>query len=251
MKVKPNWRGDNIAQPLLKSEAQMIDNMDMLHPVTGVALICIGASVQMGLSDVLIVLNETSSGTPLVLTIVGMIIFFLSGFGAVAALKENLFLLKTFSGMMLMLFIIEIIVGISAYSYRDKLQRVLSRNFLILLNQYGSDKEITKGLDLLHQKFQCCGAQNFTDWFNSTFGKSTSSVPMSCCKNIQQKCGDHPLENSENIYKEGCVEKMRNWIGDHIGVIGAVGVGFGVAQICGILFSWWLVKILQEDYVTL
>ncbi|KAM3916998.1 CD63 antigen-like [Leptodactylus fuscus] len=219
--------------------------------VTGVALICLGASVQMKLSDISIVVAETSSGAPVVLTIVGMIIFFLSGFGAVAAIKENNVLIKSFTGIMLLIFVIEIIVGMSAYSYSDKIQRNVLNRFLKMLNKYGVDKKISRGVDGVQQEFQCCGANNFTDWFNVSSRIPQNAVPSSCCRSVQQKCGEGALEHSERLYTEGCVLKMKLWISEHFGLIGAVGVGLGLSQILGILFSCLLVKMLQEKYESL
>ncbi|KAM8934467.1 CD63 antigen-like [Pelodytes ibericus] len=220
----------------------------LLFWITGIVLICVGALVQLRLSDVSVVLAEASSGAPLVLTIVGMIIFLLSGFGAVAALKENDVLIKIFSGIMLLIFFVEIVVGISAYSYRDRLQNNVSQRFLKVLSKYGKDPEITGALDNLQQEFQCCGANNFTDWYNSTSTLSATSVPRSCCKNVQPKCGADPLVNVDKIYQEGCVLKLKSWISEHVSVIGAVGVGLGFSQVFGIFLSWLFVRILREKY---
>ncbi|XP_071978201.1 CD63 antigen-like [Engystomops pustulosus] len=219
--------------------------------VTGVVLICLGASVQMKLSDVSIVVAETSSGAPMVLTIVGMVIFFLSGFGAVAAIKENNFLIKSFTVIMVLVFATEIIVGMSAYSYRDKLHRDVLSRFMKVLNKYGKEKQITRGVDGVQQEFQCCGARNFTDWFNVSSGTFQNSVPISCCRNIVQRCGEDALGHSERLYQEGCVMKMTMWISEHFDLIGAVGVGLGFTQILGILFSCLLVKILRDKYVSM
>ncbi|KAM4697935.1 CD63 antigen-like [Rhinophrynus dorsalis] len=219
--------------------------------VTGVALICLGASVQLRLSDISVVLAETSSGAPLLLTITGMVIFFLSGFGAVAALRDSGVMMKAFAGIMTVIFIIEIIVGISAYSYRDKLQNSLSQRYLNILKKYGTDRQISGSVDRLQQQFQCCGAQNFTDWFNSSSPVSAASVPKSCCKKVSQQCGVNALEHRENLFREGCVTKLKSWISQHVDLIGAVGVGLGFAQIFGIIFSCLLVKILKENYVSM
>ncbi|XP_040296622.1 CD151 antigen-like [Bufo bufo] len=219
--------------------------------VTGVALICLGASVQMKLSDVSVVVVETSSGAPMVLTVVGMVIFFLCGFGAVAVIKESSVLIKSFTGIMLLVFAAEIIVGMSAYSYRDQLQRNVLSRLLKVLDKYGVEKPITRGVDVLQQEFQCCGAKNFTDWFNMSSGIHQNSVPSSCCRVVQQTCGEDALEHSERLYQEGCVLKMKMWIGEHFNVIGAVGIGLGFTQILGILFSCLLVRTLQEKYVSM
>ncbi|KAM9305740.1 CD63 antigen-like [Gastrophryne carolinensis] len=219
--------------------------------VTGVSLICVGASVQMKLSDISVVIAETSSGAPLVLTIMGMIIFFLSGFGALAAIKENSLLIKIFTVMMLLVFAAEIIVGISAYSYRTQLQRSLLLRFLRVLDKYGEDRRITRGIDGVQQDFQCCGGRNYTDWYNATARLAAMSVPPSCCRSVQVNCGENATAHADRIYQEGCVMKMQNWVTDHIDVIGAVGVGLGFSQFIGILFSFLLVKILQETYVAM
>ncbi|XP_063788403.1 CD63 antigen-like isoform X1 [Pseudophryne corroboree] len=252
--------------------------------VTGIVLICLGASVQTQLSDISLVITETSAGAPMVLAIVGMVIIFLSGFGALAAIKENNILIKTdknlssasfgevggkkgtkyqrylytrdiprftvstFTGVMLLVFVVEILVGISAYSYRDKLQNNVLQRFVKLLNKYGTDKQVTRVVDGVQEEFQCCGANNFTDWFNTS---SSNSVPPSCCRIIQQKCGEDALGNVEKLHPEGCVVKMKKWISEHINVIGAAGVGLGISQILGILFSCLLAKILQKKYVSM
>ncbi|XP_063788405.1 CD63 antigen-like isoform X3 [Pseudophryne corroboree] len=205
--------------------------------VTGIVLICLGASVQTQLSDISLVITETSAGAPMVLAIVGMVIIFLSGFGALAAIKENNILIKTdknlssasfgevggkkgtkyqrylytrdiprftvstFTGVMLLVFVVEILVGISAYSYRDKLQNNVLQRFVKLLNKYGTDKQVTRVVD--------------------------------------------------GVQEEGCVVKMKKWISEHINVIGAAGVGLGISQILGILFSCLLAKILQKKYVSM
>ncbi|KAM4026453.1 CD151 antigen-like [Anomaloglossus baeobatrachus] len=205
----------------------------------------------MKLSDVSIVVAETSSGAPMVLTIVGMIIFFLSGFGAMAVIKENNLLIKIFTGIMLLVFAAEIVVGLSAYSYRDTLHRSLQSRFLKVMNKYGAEKQITRGVDGVQQGFQCCGAQNFTDWFNVSSGMYDSSVPSSCCRTPREKCGEDALGRSESLYQEGCVLKMKMWISEHFDVIGAVGIGLGFTQILGILFSCLLVKMLQDNYVSM
>ncbi|XP_068103536.1 CD63 antigen-like [Hyperolius riggenbachi] len=219
--------------------------------VTGVALICIGASVQMKLSDVSVVIVETSSGAPTVLTIVGVFIFFLSLFGAVAAVKENSIMMKSFAVLMLLVFAIEIIVGASAFSYRDRLQLEVLHRFLIMLKKYGSDKQITRGVDGVQQQFRCCGARNFTDWFYTNSTVYSDGVPGSCCKTPQPKCGENATSHSDRIFKEGCVLKIQVWLSEHIDVIGAVGVGLGFTQILGVILSCLIVKILQENYVAM
>ncbi|XP_041434897.1 CD151 antigen-like isoform X2 [Xenopus laevis] len=86
---------------------------------------------------------------------------------------------------------------------------------------------------------------------NITVALFSYSVPRSCCHKVTQKCGEKVMEHQNNIFLEGCVTKMKTWISQHVAVIGAVGVGLGFVQLFGILLSFLLVKILQENDVSL
>ncbi|XP_029461092.1 CD151 antigen-like isoform X4 [Rhinatrema bivittatum] len=182
----------------------------LFYWVTSFVLMWMGASVQIKLHAISAVLSEASSGTTKFLTAVGFLIFILSTFGVLAVLKENPSVLKVFAALMLMLFVAEIIVGISAYEYRDK--------------------------------FQCCGAQNYTDWLNSTYG---FSIPPSCCKTMQESCG---TQDTGDIYPQGCVSKMSKLIQRHAVVVGGVAIGIGFVQVFGIIISYRIVKLLQGNY---
>ncbi|XP_039350980.1 CD63 antigen-like isoform X1 [Mauremys reevesii] len=225
--------------------------IDLFYWVSGVMLLCIGVSVQMKLHDTFMVVNEASSGVPVIITIVGGVIISISAFGAIAILKSNHTMIKVFTGMQLIIFLIEIIVGISAYAYRGKLHDNLLRSFLKTLDKYNRESQVTKGVDHLQENFQCCGAQNYTDWFNTTFGSLNSAVPNSCCKVITKSCGLNLSNDAANINQQGCIQKLKKWAGEHIALIGGVCISVGFAQLLGILFSYMLLRLLNEDYVNL
>ncbi|XP_074858022.1 CD63 antigen-like [Carettochelys insculpta] len=225
--------------------------IDLFYWVSGVILLCIGVSVQMTLHDTFMVMNEASTGVPVIITIVGGIIISISAFGAITILKSSHTLIKVFTGMLLIIFLIEIIVGISAYAYRGKLHNNLLGSFLKTLDKYNQESQVTKGVDNLQKNLQCCGAQNYTDWFNTTFGSLSSAVPNSCCKKKTKSCGMNLSNDTANINQEGCIQKLRKWAEEHIALIGGVGISVGFAQLLGILFSYMLLRILKEDYVNL
>uniref|UniRef100_A0A7M4E079 Tetraspanin n=1 Tax=Crocodylus porosus TaxID=8502 RepID=A0A7M4E079_CROPO len=137
--------------------------------ITGVVLMGIGISAQTKLRDTFVVINEASSGVPVIITFVGVIVVSISSFGAIAIMKSNHTMIKVvnclylaFTGMLLIIILIEIVVGISAYAYREKVGVC---------------------------DFQCCGAQNYTDWLNTTYGYLNNAVPSSCCKTVTRSCG--------------------------------------------------------------
>nr|XP_006137794.1 CD63 antigen-like [Pelodiscus sinensis] len=225
--------------------------IDLFYWVSGVILLCIGVSAQTKLHDTFMVVNDASSGVPVIITIVGGVIISVSAFGAIAILKSNHMMIKVFTGMLLIIFLIEIIVGISAYAYRGKLHDNLLKSFLKSLDKYNRDSHVTKGVDNLQENFQCCGAQNYTDWFNTTFGSLSSAVPNSCCKIITISCGMNLSTDAANINQQGCIPKLKKWAEEHIVFVGGVGLSVGFVQLFGILYSYMLLRILKEDYVNL
>ncbi|XP_019378116.1 PREDICTED: tetraspanin-7-like isoform X2 [Gavialis gangeticus] len=225
--------------------------IDLFYWITGVVLMCIGISAQTKLRDTFVVINEASSGVPVIITFVGVIVVSISSFGAIALMKSNHAMIKVVNCMLLIIILIEIVVGISAYAYREKLHRNLLGSVLKTLDEYDRESQITRGVDDLQRNFQCCGAQNYTDWLNTTYGYLNSAVPSSCCKAVTRNCGRNLSKDASNINQQGCVEKLKKWTEDHIVFIGAVGISIGFAQILGVFLCYVLLRVLKEDYANL
>lgn len=47
-------------------------------------------------------------------------------------------------------------------------------------------------------KLDCCGAQEYKDWANTTFSADTNSVPDSCCISDIEGCGQGMLSINDN-----------------------------------------------------
>ncbi|XP_062974725.1 tetraspanin-6-like [Elgaria multicarinata webbii] len=223
----------------------------LLYWISGVVLMCIGVSIQVKLHDTFIVLNEAASGVPVIITVVGILTVLVSTFGAVALLKGNPKMIKWFTGILLILLIIEIVLGVAAYAYREKLHQTLLKDVLKTLDKYNRELQITKGVDNLQTQFQCCGVEKYTDWLNTTFGSLSSSVPRSCCKIPVENCVTDINKDTIGINKQGCFLKLKSWIEEHIAVFRGFAVFVGLAQLTGILFCYLLLKILVENYTSI
>ncbi|XP_066467969.1 tetraspanin-6-like [Tiliqua scincoides] len=223
----------------------------LFYWISGVLLMCLGLSVQVKLRDTLLVLNEAVSGIPVIVTVVGAVLVLVSAFGAIALLKLNSKMIKMFTGLLLALLLVEIIVAVSAYSYRRKLHQTLLNDFLNTLDKYSKDLQIMKGVDGIQRQFQCCGAKNYTDWLNTTFGSLSSSVPMSCCKVPVENCDIDLSRDTADINQQGCVLKLKSWVEENMAVFGGIGIFIGLIQLTGILLCGLLLRILKDNYTSL
>uniref|UniRef100_A0A8C4N9T4 Tetraspanin n=1 Tax=Eptatretus burgeri TaxID=7764 RepID=A0A8C4N9T4_EPTBU len=164
-----------------------------------------------------------------------------------------LFFNRQFAVILFIIFIIELASGIAAYVLKDKIHKQLIEEAHTVIKEYPKDK---KAVDDLQKKLQCCGAENYTDWFGNTkWANSTApntSVPDSCCKLVPATkvpphgCGQKI--SKDTIYMEGCVKKVENIIKKNVLIIGGVAIGIGFAQIIGILFACLLMKGIKHDY---
>ena len=107
--------------------------------------------------------------------------------------------------MLIIVFILEASAGAFAFIYernvKDELDMTLSDNFK---ETYGISESHTNAIDLMQQRFMCCGAVRFEEYRQSVWLRSKRTdmlrptegqlVPDSCCTTVTDKCGssDHP-----------------------------------------------------------
>ncbi|XP_069509834.1 CD63 antigen isoform X2 [Ambystoma mexicanum] len=199
-----------------------------------------------------VISNASSSGVPIVLLIVGAVIFVVSFFGCCGAWKENYCMVTTFAILLTLIFLVEIAAAIAGYVFKDQFKAVIGDSFKISMATYGSDKEMKKAIDALQQEFKCCGGNSSSDWshvppFNDT---KKGSLPDSCCKNETESCGVGEAKTplSSKIFPDGCVEGLKEWLDKNIKIIAGVAIGIAAFELLGIIFACCLMKGIRSGY---
>ncbi|XP_020639030.1 CD63 antigen [Pogona vitticeps] len=210
----------------------------------GIALIALGIYVQIELRKTLVTTSASASGAPIVILVVGIIVFFISFFGCCGAMKENYCMVTTFAVLLTLIFLLEIAAAIAGYVFKDKVRAVLETEIKEEMRVYGNDTDVTHILDDLQEKYNCCGAFNYTDWFDVPRFKS-HLVPPSCC-NAGMNCTNNPTP--ENVHNKGCVEKVELWMKKHIIIVAAVALGIAFFELLGIIFACCLMKGIRSGY---
>lgn len=212
----------------------------------GIALIALGIYVQIELGKTLVTTAPASaSGAPIVILVVGVIVFFISFFGCCGALKENYCMVTTFAVLLTLIFLLEIAAAIAGYVFKDKVKDVVDAEIKREMQVYGNDSDVTRILDEMQEKYNCCGAFNYTDWFKVP-GFKNQTVPSSCCSGGSKNCANNPTP--ENVYNKGCVEKIELWMRKHIIIVAAVALGIAFFELLGIIFACCLMKGIRSGY---
>lgn len=125
--------------------------------------------------------------------------------------------------------------------------------------------------NIIQKEFECCGTDGYQDWTNTTImgddsrfsqyldsvgykksevvpGKCDPTacpvhpVPDSSCQEEAVNCGWTYSNKDTDIYKEGCSEKLNDWLSDNIAIIAGAAVGIAVVEMIGVLFSCYIIK---------
>ncbi|CAB4027942.1 tetraspanin-33 isoform X2, partial [Paramuricea clavata] len=188
-------------------------------------------------------IDNLSSDPAILLLVIGSILFVITFTGCVGTLRENLFLLKMYMAMIVILFIIEIITALVAFLYADKTENRVFDLIKHGIADYHDDPDSQYIMDEIQKKFECCGAYTFNDWNHNSYFKCSSGdvlacgVPFSCCKTVgmNSQCGfgireKDEIEAKHVIYTDGCIVTLKWWINDHLHIIGGLGFAFACVQ---------------------
>jgi len=206
-------------------------------------------------------LGDSFFNTPVLLVVVGCIIFFVTFFGCCGAIKEHHCMTLSFSVFLALILVIELGAGIASYTFRDQVGKIIETNMEKGLQNYGKQgyKGVTETWNIVQHELKCCGAQEYKDWENTSFAETSKSVPDSCCvsdvEGDVEGCGKGILNmDAETVPKiinvNGCLDKLQEIIEGNVAALGGVGVAIALIQFAGIIFSCVLASTIRKGYET-
>ncbi|XP_061822832.1 tetraspanin-14 [Nerophis lumbriciformis] len=196
--------------------------------------------------------------------VVGAVTFILGFAGCVGALRENICLLKFFSGVIGFIFVLELVAAVLAVLFQSQLREWLNDFFLANVRAYRDDIDLQNLIDSLQRMNHCCGAQEPNDWNLNVYfscNKSNPStercgVPFSCCiadpaesvVNTQCGYGVRRLESTwaEHIYVKGCMAALEDWLPGNLYTVASVFVVISLLQMVGIYLAKTLISDIQK-----
>ncbi|KAG8509182.1 Tetraspanin-11, partial [Galemys pyrenaicus] len=207
--------------------------------VGGAAVMAVGVWTLVEKSAYLSILtSSTFAASAYILIFAGALVMVTGFLGFGAIIREDKSCLSTYFCLLLVIFLVELVAGVLAHVYYQRLSDELKLHLTqTLAENYGQPgaAKITASVDRLQQDFKCCGSSSSADWQHSAYILSREAqgrrVPDSCCKTVVPLCGlrAHP----SNIYKVegGCITKLEQFLADHLLLMGAVGIGVACLQV--------------------
>ena len=194
----------------------------------------------------------------ILLIICGLLTFSMALFGLCGAWFQNKYLLGIYLMMIILIMILEIICGTIGFFGREKIKETVRDELMLSVKEKYTVND-TNGIetfwDYMHFKFNCCGVDNYMDWYNIKAWPNSNQLPHSCCIPVSAelpatlliKANETNLcPKNERIRKDGCYVKFRRWILENLHVIAITCVVFSFIQFFAIVAS--LLMIYTMDY---
>ncbi|KAF7288111.1 CD63 antigen-like [Rhynchophorus ferrugineus] len=224
---------------------------NLVFAISGLGIIIAGGLVLSDVSDFKHFTNSDLLGPPIVLIIAGSIVFIIAFLGCFGAIRESYNLLVAFAGLLVLIFILELAVGIAAAVYKGDFEGTLKKTLHASMANYTSNQVEQIAWDSLQKKFKCCGIDKPTDW------EAPDLWPKSCCyeQNLDtlnldiiqpdKHCKD--MNFGDNVYSKGCFQKLKDKIENNTKVLIGVGIGIAFVEVIGILLSCWLAYTIKNE----
>jgi len=207
--------------------------------LTSVALIGIGAYIQIHMTKYLDFLGNTYLNTSIILIIIGALMLIVTFFGCCGACTENPCMMYTYGTMLTLILLSLIGVAITVFVFRGDARKVITNTMTDSLKNYeeSGHNGVTETWNIMQSDFKCCGVNNSTDWATTPKFEDTDDVPDTCCKVFKDGCGKGKATSKEDINSTGCFVKFEDFISSNATTAIGVGVGVIILLFLGICVS--------------
>ncbi|XP_040570131.1 CD9 antigen isoform X2 [Lepeophtheirus salmonis] len=213
---------------------------------------------------------------------VGAVITLVGFLGCCGAWKESPWMLGTFFVFLVFILVAEFGACILVYFKEAPYQGVIENSVkaTVMKKYHQNSTATTQTFDLIQQGLECCGAEGPSDWSISIFNGYIENnapeigiprslgdprdklgrnfnLPQSCCVDIKSNdCltaitgADYKALRAEDVFTEGCSNKMVSFVEEHVIYLLAMVAGVLVIQVVGMIFSLCLCCALKriEDF---
>ncbi|KAL2077368.1 hypothetical protein ACEWY4_026872 [Coilia grayii] len=236
-------------KPVITCLKTFLISYSLIFWFTGVILLAVGVWGKVSLEDYLHLDSENSTNAPYVLIGTGAIIVIFGLFGCFATCRGSPWMLKLYAMFLTLVFLAELVAGISGFIFRHEIKGVLQGIYTNALESYNQTDSRSMAVDKIQEKLHCCGLQNFTDWASRPYFEK-NGIPPSCCKE-GSACTTENLKDLEKaasvVYLEGCFLKVTKVMESNLGVIAGISFGIAFFQLIGMFLACCLSRYITNN----
>ncbi|XP_044733653.1 CD63 antigen-like [Chrysoperla carnea] len=222
---------------------------DVKANLCGLGLLTVGVMYKLQMDDLDNILAETNlSVAPMLLIVVGSVIFIISFFGCCGTIRENHCMVVTYATILLSILIIQIALGVYVYmgssSGNEKPEVLIQKAVRNVFAKYKDDPNARQTFDVAQSNMHCCGINGPSDY---ALIHQMVILPSSCCMDGRSTCPVIPLNIGAQYWTDGCLEKLEN-LASKIGtVLSIVLLAIVGVEIVGIIFALCLANSIKNS----
>ncbi|XP_021419208.2 tetraspanin-33 [Oncorhynchus mykiss] len=202
------------------------------------------------------VVDTLMTDPALLLIVIGSLMFMITFFGCFGALRNGTCLLKTFSGILVVILLLQITAAVLGFLFTDKVLERTEKLMRKAIVSYREDLDLENVIDFVQKKFQCCGVHTYEDWSDNVYFHCSAEnpsleacgVPFSCCLRLHNEtvfntmCGYEvqsmePSSAGRSVYTNGCLDKVLWWGKQNLFLVGGITVGLLFLELCMITLA--------------
>jgi CD63 antigen len=135
---------------------------NLLFLLAGLALIIVGAVVQVQTSKVPFISEASLAG--IFIIVIGSVVFLVCFLGCAGAINNNYSMVVTYGILLLGILLAQVAAVITGFVMKDKFTNEVKNEMLKDLKIYLPDNLNAKMWNDAQSMFKCCGLYNYTDW---------------------------------------------------------------------------------------
>uniref|UniRef100_A0A1L8DJJ6 Tetraspanin n=1 Tax=Nyssomyia neivai TaxID=330878 RepID=A0A1L8DJJ6_9DIPT len=207
---------------------------NLLCALSGIALLTIGIIVLLRASELEKLFGDYNAiAAPIVLIILGSVIFVISFFGCCGAIRESHCLTMTYATFMLILVIGQIVIAAITFAFAGDISTAMTKAFERIFAEQHLDVN-QELVNTVQSQLECCGVAGPGDW-------NPNPVPSSCCAPGVATC------TYQNAWRTGCRSALEDWVDTSKHVIAWVALGVALVQLVALIFACCLGNHIRNE----
>jgi len=220
---------------------------NLVFALCGLALLIAGALTYANIDKANFFMDKVNnevnfSAPPIILIVVGSIIFVIAFFGCCGAIRESHCMIVTFAVFLLVILIIQIAIGIFIFVKRDSdaWNQAVNTSLSEIFANYHNDNNTRQQVDDLQRNLECCGVHG-PDFWGSEHG-----IPQSCCVNPEISQCVNTSPGAHQVFQTGCAEALKELLRNIGLILGIIAIAVGVIEIIGVVFALCLASSIRN-----
>ena len=237
----PKQKGENIISLKLKYALLVFA---MFFWLLGAFFVAVGGYVvsqKTGYEE----LSDFATDPGIILAALGCLIFFVSTFGVLGSLRENVCLLMSYKYLLMTTLVFEVFCGIVAIAFWPEVKKLIDSNLDMAIRKYSTNVDLRNMIDKLQREIDDWDSNPYFSCANIESYRSCG-VPWSCCLRKYERnrqCGYGVRNNrvhvklSNEIYTIGCLDAGVNFFRQNIILVAILAIVFTVPLVGGVAMS--------------